>query len=389
MCIALAKQPSAAMPLFERALAQNPDHLVALHQLLECSYQVGAFNRAESALRRYLSVKPVDTAIRFCLAGVLYKQGLWAAAGAELTRVIAEKPDHDSAKELQALIAQQMNPTAQKVEPVTASAAVEMSMKEAATESTERSTGIAADYFRSRDEEAASVASWAEGKIEEIEAFKRDGKNAEAKDLLEKVRRTSGLTDAQRERFTCLEAEFLVIEDDLEGADMMYSRILSANPRCSRALCGKGALAAEKQDWTMAKDYFERGLSANPSDDVALAGLGLCAMVSKNEEKAFDLFKQAVITNPENRRALLGVLQLGYPLKKFTEIEKALVSYLELHPANLEMLYSFAGILFAQGKVEQAKSEVEKILIFEPKHPRALELQSLIRGEKPGQSVVM
>jgi uncharacterized protein HemY len=50
------------------------------------------------------------------------------------------------------------------------------------------------------------------------------------------------------------------------------------------------------------------------------------------------------------------------------------------------MLYSFAGILFAQGKVEQAKSEVEKILIFEPEHTRALELRDLIQGEKPGQT---
>ena len=47
------------------------------------------------------------------------------------------------------------------------------------------------------------------------------------------------------------------------------------------------------------------------------------------------------------------------------------------------MLYSFAGILFAQGKVEQAKTEVEKILIFEPQHTRALELRGIIRGEKP------
>jgi hypothetical protein len=70
-------------------------------------------------------------------------------------------------------------------------------------------------------------------------------------------------------------------------------------------------------------------------------------------------------------------------MKRYSEIEKAINSYLELHPANIEMLYSFAGILFAQGKVERAKSEVEKILIFEPQHERALELRDLIRGEKP------
>jgi tetratricopeptide (TPR) repeat protein len=173
------------------------------------------------------------------------------------------------------------------------------------------------------------------------------------------------------------------MDGELDIADGIYGQVLNGNPRGVRALCGKGALAAERQEWTAAQEYFDKAVGIEPSYDVALAGLGLCAMVNKRDEKAFELFQQAVASNPENRRALLGVLQLGYPMKRYTEIEKAINSYLELHPANLEMLYSFAGILFAQGKVEQAKSEVEKILIFEPQHPRALELRDIIRGEKP------
>jgi glycosyltransferase involved in cell wall biosynthesis/tetratricopeptide (TPR) repeat protein len=401
MCVAVAGQPVEAMPIFERVLAQVPDHLVALHQLLECSYQLGAFNRAESAVRRYLSVKPQDTSIRFCLAGVLYKQGLWAAANGELSRVISERPDHEAARELQEMIAKQMTPSAptqsavqvpvqvsQPAPTSTASAAVEASMKEAASNSNERSTGLAAEYFQQRDEKAADMVSFADGKMDEAEQWKREGKQDEAREAMDKVRRTPGLSEAQRERFNCVEAEFHVMDGELEIADGIYSQVLSGNPRSVRALCGKGALAAERQEWTAAQGYFDKAVSIAPTYDVALAGLGLCAMVNKKEEKAFELFQQAVASNPENRRALLGVLQLGYPMKRYTEIEKAINSYLELHPANIEMLYSFAGILFAQGKVEQAKSEVEKILIFEPQHTRALELRDLIRGEKPASVMV-
>ena len=396
MCVAVSGQPVEAMPVFERVLAQVPDHLVALHQLLECAYQLGAFNRAESAVRRYLSVKPQDTAIRFCLAGVLYKQGLWAAANGELSRVIAERPDHEAARELQSMIAKQMTPApatpsavqvpiqmSQPAPTSTASEAVEASMKEAASNSNERSTGLAAEYFQQRDEKAADTGSFVDGKMDEAEQWKREGKQGEAREALDKVRRTPGLTEAQRERFTCIEAEFHVMDGELEIADEVYAQVLTGNPRSVRALCGKGALAAERQEWSTAQEYFDKAVAIEPSYDVALAGLGLCAMVNKKEEKAFELFQQAVRSNPENRRALLGVLQLGYPMKRYTEIEKAINSYLELHPANIEMLYSFAGILFAQGKVEQAKSEVEKILIFEPQHTRALELRDLMRGEKP------
>jgi Tfp pilus assembly protein PilF len=256
-------------------------------------------------------------------------------------------------------------------------------MKEAASHSNQKSTGLAAEYFQQRDEKATDSVSFAQDKMDEAETLRREGKVEEARETLGKVRKVTGLTDAQRERFNCIEAEFYVMDGDLITADDMYTRVLSANTRSVRALCGKGALAAERQEWVSAQEYFDKAVGIEPKYDVALAGLGLCAMVNRKEEKAFDLFSQAVASNPENRRALLGVLQLGYPMKKYTEIEKAINSYLELHPANIEMLYSFAGILFAQGKVEQAKTEVEKILIFEPQHTRALELRDIIRGDKP------
>jgi Tfp pilus assembly protein PilF len=261
-------------------------------------------------------------------------------------------------------------------------------MKEAASNSTEQSTGLAAEYFQQRDEKAADSVSFAEDKMNEAETLRREGKVEEARETLAKVRKIAGITDVQRERFNCIEAEFYVMDGDLAAADDMYTRVLGTNPRSVRGLCGKGALAAERQEWVTAQEYFDKAVSLEPKYDVALAGLGLCAMVNRKEEKAFELFTQAVASNPENRRALLGVLQLGYPMKKYTEIERAINSYLELHPANIEMLYSFAGILFAQGKVEQAKTEVEKILIFEPQHTRALELRDIIRGEKPASMTV-
>jgi len=105
-------------------------------------------------------------------------------------------------------------------------------------------------------------------------------------------------------------------------------------------------------------------------------------MVESRHEDAFSLFQQAVEVNPENHRALLGVLQTGYPLKKFTEMERMISAYLDLHPGSLDMLYSFAGVLFAQGKVNEARLEVEKILVFEPGHEHALELRGMIDQSK-------
>jgi hypothetical protein len=42
------------------------------------------------------------------------------------------------------------------------------------------------------------------------------------------------------------------------------------------------------------------------------------------------------------------------------------------------MLYSLAGVLFKQGRLVEAKREVEKILLLEPANARARELYEMI-----------
>jgi tetratricopeptide (TPR) repeat protein len=101
-------------------------------------------------------------------------------------------------------------------------------------------------------------------------------------------------------------------------------------------------------------------------------------MVENRSEDAFTMFQRAMEANPENQRALLGVLQTGYPLRRFTEMERMISAYLDLHPDSVDMLYSLAGVLFAQGKVNEARLEVEKILVVEPDHEHALELRGMI-----------
>jgi tetratricopeptide (TPR) repeat protein len=228
-----------------------------------------------------------------------------------------------------------------------------------------------------------------EGMLEKVEDLKRQRLFEDAKAELERIPLSVSMSPAQSQRAKCLDAEFLVLEGDLGGAAAIYEQLLRENPKCARALCGKGALVADAQRWPEAKALFETALQAEPGYDVALAGLGLCAMVGNQEETAFDLFMQAARKNPENHRAIFGVLQLGYPLQRFSEIEDLLNAYLELHPASIDMLYSLAGVLFKQGKVSQARLEVEKILLFEPQNERALELQKIIHEKQSVASPMM
>ncbi len=397
MCDLARQRPEQAMPFFEKAVSISPDYLVAVHQLLECSYALSRFDKALTVLERYLAVRPEDCEIRFCYAGCLFKVGDAARAIHEIDRILSERPGHKGALELRAFIASEtsdavpqeaMSGASEQTEVGPPRAAIAGStgaeLRDSLADLSQRIRGwrIAAQPTPEKMVQPISPDTTQEERVAavlaQIEGLKKEGDSASAQKSFQELLASQDIPAAFRETVRCLEAEFAVLDSDFARATQIYDEVLGSNPKVARALCGKGALAAEGQDWTAARRFFNMALDAESNHDIALAGLGLCEMVCNNAEQAFALFQRAVEANPENNRALLGVLQTGYPLKKYTEMERMISAYLDLHPGNVDMLYSFAGVLFAQGKVNEARLEVEKVLVFEPAHEPALELRGML-----------
>lgn len=385
MCDLVQKHYASASIFFERALRLKPDYVVALHQILECSYNLEQYDIALASIERFLNVCPDDVNIRFCLAGCLFKTGRIADALVELDNIQKLAPAFDGANELRKVI----DATLQGVD-----------LQQSATTDDPHAlhSYSASEVKESLEELSQSISSWTVGgnssttnnktatndieisnALSAVEDLKRS-KDFESAEISLNQIITGGISNpVLRRTAECLRAELLVIQGELQKAGEIYDSVLAENPSTPRALCGKGALCAENQDWATAKTYFDRALAIDSNCDIAYAGLGLCAMVDEDQERAFELFELAAQKNPENQRALIGVLQTGYSLKKYNEMERMISSYLTLHPASIDMLYSLAGVLFAQGKVNEAKLEIEKILIFEPKHEPALELKGMIQ----------
>lgn len=392
MCELVAHNPAGAIGFFEKAVSASPEYLVAIYQLLECAYSLGNFTSALQALERYLSIKPFDSDMRFCYAGCLYKSGQLDRSEVEIGRILQENPAHQGAVELKSImVAARMSrgevsadaPTklsTPAINPSTPSGDIREALNDLSVRVKAWKVPSAPTPEVASTSEFSAVSSETEilTAIGQIEDLKRAGEFTEAMRVLTTLKESGRLSEQYRERVDCLDAEFTVLGGDLIKASAMYDAVLVSNPNSARALCGKGALAAEKQEWGVAREFFTRARGTNPDYDVAIAGLGLCAMVENKVEEAFGLFQAAVDKNPENNRALLGVLQTGYPLKRYSEMERMLSAYLDLHPGSLDMLYSLAGVLYAQGKVKEARLEVEKILIFEPEHEHALELRGMI-----------
>lgn len=381
MCEIMNGNLSGAYSYFVQALELDGSDLMAMRQLIECSYSIGRFDDLERLLRRYVALHSEDMEMAYCHAGALFKLGRISEASIVVDRVLSINPNHLGAKQLRDFIMEKeahRSPLAQKVEvtntpppQVFVSKPLGQFIKPPpkeepiVTEPTPR-LGSYSDF----DDIDRKL-------IELDEAKRRKNFDVVMNGSLEILNRPS-VKPHQRERATLLKAEIALLQNNIAEAEKIYDEVLAENPNSARALSGKGVLQAHLGRWEEARRFFERAIALEPRYDMALAGLGMCHSYAKDADRAWSYYKQAVAVNPENVRALLGIIELGYPLRRLAEVEQAIKSYLEIHPADLNFVYSLAGCCFAQDKLSEATEAIERIILFDPGHRKALELKNMI-----------
>lgn len=334
-----------AYPYFVRAVRSDSGHLLSLLKLVECSYILGRFEDLTEALQRYLARNPDDVEMKFCLAGSLFKQGNLVRAESLGRAVLEVAPEHRGALELMRLLAEE----------------------------------------KGRVARAAGLPSF-DVELADLEDEKRKRNLKRVFEGTASILNSPLASAAQKEQAELLTAECEILEGRNEPAIARYEKVLAHNPQSPRALCGKGALAANRGEWGVAEAFFRQAHDLKPSYDLPLAGLGLCAHIAKDGQRAWEWYMRALEYNPENMRSLLGVIDLGYQLGRLREVEKAILDYLELHPADIDFLYSLAGCYYAQERLADAVGEIEKITLFQPQHEKALELKAMVM-DKMGQTM--
>lgn len=367
MCEVVNRDHSKGYNYFVRALQAAPAELVAIHQLIECSFVLNRFDDITSAIEKYLLNKPKDAEMRFCLAGCYYKLNKIPAAQLQLELVLEDKPDHKGAAELQA----QINSNTTKVGS---------GITQSATART--ASVVMAEPIKNAETMIVVPPSPRNTGIDMLLANLNERKRARNLDNIKSecdaIMSMRDVSKDQVEYAQILQAEVDIIGGSLEAAAAIYEVVLATNPGQARALCGKAALKANANSWSEAEALFMAAKQSDARCDIAYAGLGMCAAQTGNFPKAWELYLEALNLNPENLRAVLGVIELGYPMKKLAEVETAVRGYLELHPADCNFIYSLAGCLFAQARYAEAYAELDRLLMFEPENRHALELKQMI-----------
>ena len=95
-----------------------------------------------------------------------------------------------------------------------------------------------------------------------------------------------------------------------------------------------------------------------------------------------DAFSRALIINIENNAAMSNLLELSYQENRFDQIELAMNRYLEIYPANTNILLGLAGIQYKTKRMDGARNTLSSLLALNPNHEDANKMLDQIDSQK-------
>lgn len=392
MCCMMEGDKETAYNHFLDVLTREPTDMLAILQLIDCSYSLERYGDLERILRKTVTAVPDNCEMRYCLAGCLFRQAKYGDAMRETELLLTAAPYNEGYQKLKQMIEESMQSSSEaavcadvNIQPdaVERSTSVRResssSVHATAQQMSSNSSSLKGQIIEEVYEKPVSMAfDSIDVRVSELEELKHRKAYREALEGTTELLERSILSESQRKSSELLHAELLAVTGEREQAKIIFERYHVLDETCPRALCGIAAIAASYNELKSAEKLFHKALCSDPHCDTAMTGLGLCAFFAEDKDSAWGWYSQALDENPENLNALYGIMQLSYERGELTTLETRLEGYLELHPADLDMVYSYAGCLYAQQRIDEALSEVQKILIFAPQHERALELRELI-----------
>ena len=196
----------------------------------------------------------------------------------------------------------------------------------------------------------------------------------EAMKNLDKVKMLPGINGGYDFEINRLRGHCLLKKGQLNEAETCYRSALELDSKSEKPYLGLGSLQLLRKDFNSAEEYYKKALVMKPDCDKAYLGLSLIDLERNNPEEALAHTVSALEINLENKQTVMTCIRAAHQSGKLETAEKYLSKYIQLHPANIEILYSLAGIRYTLGDREGALQAAEQALLFNPDHEPTVEL---------------
>lgn len=169
----------------------------------------------------------------------------------------------------------------------------------------------------------------------------------------------------------------------LNNAESHYRKAYELDSGSDSLHVNIGSLAMKKGDLATALLHFKEAVRINPKSSNALTGIGLAQTGLGQKESAHDSFASALRIDIHDVTALYHLVKCAYELKRFEIVSDLLRVYISHNAVNANILYSYSGILYHQGKLNEALEECERLLALKSDHEGAKKLRELILKKLP------
>lgn len=151
-----------------------------------------------------------------------------------------------------------------------------------------------------------------------------------------------------------------------------YSVAFRHDPQDVQSARHLAAIAAQRQDYTVAQQWFLEVLRIAPEDADSHYNLGFVREQMKTPRLAIESFKEAVRLKPILDRAWYGMGLAHAALGEHAEAAVAQREAARLQPMNGHAWYQLGMAYHHSGQPDKVEQVVDKLLEFDPKIARQL-----------------
>ena len=146
---------------------------------------------------------------------------------------------------------------------------------------------------------------------------------------------------------------------------------------------GRGVIAFQTGCLDEAAQAFREALRLDARCGPAYGGLAMVNQQRQDYAAAFDLYLKCLEIDTDNLTALLGLFQTSCQMGTFSRIVHYLQVYLDRHPGDVSVMFCLAALQARDGRPDQAREMLLKILALEPAHAEAAALLAELKQRRP------
>ena len=146
---------------------------------------------------------------------------------------------------------------------------------------------------------------------------------------------------------------------------------------------GRGVNAYQTGCLDEAAQAFREALRLDARCGPAYGGLAMVNQQRQDYAAAFDLYLKCLEIDTDNLTALLGLFQTSCQMGTFSRIVHYLQVYLDRHPGDVSVMFCLAALQARDGRPDQAREMLLKILALEPAHAEAAALLAELKQRRP------